>query len=476
MKPALKPKALVQRGASYLRGVPGRNGGPVVVVLMVAIVGVGFGLRIDAASHPSTNRNIDSQTYMRLAEYLYQTGEFGTPDMRSPTDWSPGAVLFYAGSYYLWGSANPTVARLAVALLGVFMIIFAFLLGKRLARWLPGRRAGPAAGLITAALAAAYPTFIHINRTFMTESLAVSILVVALVAFFWASDRGRFKYWIVPGLLFGLLAMVRPEYLPYGFIFSLVLLIRGVRLDGFKAGLLVAAVFLASFMAPIVPWTVRNYVVLDRFVPVSTGGGKALFFGTYEPGRGLYPDTKRQLLLKYPQYRWPAYRKLDYVSSREYETTGITPVIRMLARKENPDLELDAALAQIGKRQLTDLIEHKPMKYAGMLVTKVKVMWRRGSSPEMGSPAMLVLHRVLLILALAGFVLLAWRQRWQALIIAILIAGITVTGAVLLAVPRRTTALMPIIFSLASLFMVWAAVKAPILAASLKRRARPAGS
>jgi hypothetical protein len=45
----------------------------------------------------------------------------------------------------------------------------------------------------------------------------------------------------------------------------------------------VAAVTLAAWVATIAPWTYRNWVVFDRFVPVSTGDlGYSLYLGTFE--------------------------------------------------------------------------------------------------------------------------------------------------------------------------------------------------
>ena len=41
-----------------------------------------------------------------------------------------------------------------------------------------------------------------------------------------------------------------------------------------------------AFALVLAPWTVRTFIVLDRFVPVTTGGGKALFVATYLPGGG----------------------------------------------------------------------------------------------------------------------------------------------------------------------------------------------
>ena len=42
-----------------------------------------------------------------------------------------------------------------------------------------------------------------------------------------------------------------------------------------------AALSLLATVLVLAPWTIHNAVALDRFVPISTGGGKALFIGTY---------------------------------------------------------------------------------------------------------------------------------------------------------------------------------------------------
>ena len=53
---------------------------------------------------------------------------------------------------------------------------------------------------------------------------------------------------------------------------------------------------MAAFCAVLAPWALRNYLVLDRFVPVTTGGGKALFVATYLPGKGRQLPVKRALI------------------------------------------------------------------------------------------------------------------------------------------------------------------------------------
>ena len=62
--------------------------------------------------------------------------------------------------------------------------------------------------------------------------------------------------------------------------------------------------------------------------------------------------------------------------------------------------------------------------------------------PDDASGRLIAFHYAMLALAVVGLAVLAWRRRWEALVLATLIGGITVLGGLLLAVPRRNVLLM----------------------------------
>ena len=101
--------------------------------------------------------------------------------------------------------------------------------------------------------------------------------------------------------------MFRPEYLLVGAAFVVLAAIREWQRRGWRLGLAGAAVLLVALVLPILPWTIRNVVVLDRVVPISTGGGKALYVGTYLPADGEYQRVKAILAERYLRPR-PANR------------------------------------------------------------------------------------------------------------------------------------------------------------------------
>jgi hypothetical protein len=433
------------------RSLPQRHGGIVVIAFLAAAVALGFGLRLEKAIDPPTNpgggsivayQGNDALAYEQIAAALYEDGRYGTPQMRSPSDWSPGAPLLYAGVYYLTGGVDPERGRIAVALLGAAMVLLTYLLGRRLG--------GPVVGVIAAFLAATYPTFLDNNGQLLGEPIAAFTLVAAVLSFLWASDDGRRLWaWLVPGAFLGATALTRPEYLPFVALFGLIALFRVGRRRSWRIGLASSALIVGAFCAVLAPWAVRNYLVLDRFVPVTTGGGKALFVATYLPGNGRQLQVKRALIKRFTGKR--------DVTDREVAATQMKDLLDRIARKY-PDMERDAALARIGRENFRNYFSDRPFAYMRMVATKMWNVWRRGSGPTMRATGWIVFHYAILALALMGLAVLAWRRRWEAMLLAGLIGGITLLGGLLLAVPRRNVPLMPVVLTLAAAGATWLSI------------------
>jgi 4-amino-4-deoxy-L-arabinose transferase-like glycosyltransferase len=462
--------SIATRAQERARTLPERHGGPVILVLLALVVALGFGLRLEAALNPDVDpgaativayQGNDSKSYGEIAASLYETGRYGTPEMRNPTDWSPGAPIFYAGIYHLTGGVHEELARAVVAFLGGLMVLIVYLLGRRLA--------GPVVGVGAALLTAIYPAFIDNAEQFLSEPLAAFTLSAAVLGMFWAADAGRSTWaWLVPGALLGATALTRPEYLMFAGILGLVVLVKMARDRGIRVGVVSLALFVGAFVLVLAPWTVRNFVVLDKFVPVTTGGGKALFVATYLPGDGRQLRVKRELIRRFEH-------KQD-VTDREVADTQMKDLLDKVARKY-PDLERDAALAKIGRENFRKYVREDPVGYAEMVVTKMWNVWRRGSGPTMRGSGWIAFHYAILALAVMGLAVLAWRRRWEALVLGLLIFGITVLGGLLLAVPRRNVPLMPLVLTLAACGTAWLSLTVGAWVATLRggRRSRMRG-
>jgi 4-amino-4-deoxy-L-arabinose transferase-like glycosyltransferase len=436
--------ALSRRGQA-LAGRYGRT----TLVLLALIVLLGLGLRAYRIAEPLGDPGDDSRAYYALSKALYEEGSYGGRDFRDSSDWSPGAPLLFAASFYATGGAREGTARIVEALLGAVAIVAVFLLGERLG--------GRGAGLIAAFGVAVYPPFIHSTGELMSEPPAILTLPAAVLAFLWASERERLAAWLLPGLLFGLTALIRPEYLLVGLAFAALAAIREVLSRGWRPGLAAGALLLAALLAPIVPWTVRNAIVLDRLVPISTGGGKALYVGTFLPADGEYQRVKAVLVRRY------LHRDLE-PGSPALDRVDPTPLFDRVAARY-PELPRDSALGRIGKRNLSHYLGEDPAGYLAMTARKVGRMW--GSVGEaMSGTAGRVVQVLVVLLGLAGLGLLGARRRWwELLAVATPIALVTAVGAASLAAPRRNEVLMTLVFPLAAM-----ALSAGLATVSSRRR------
>jgi 4-amino-4-deoxy-L-arabinose transferase-like glycosyltransferase len=449
---------------NWVRGLPERHG-RTTLVLLAAILLVGFGLRAYRVAEPLPTPGDDAHAYYALSKALYEEGAYGGPGFHDASDWSPGAPLLYAASFYATGGAREGTARIVEMLLGLGAIVVVYLLGRRI-------NCRPA-GLLAALGVAVYPPFIHSTGALYSEPPAIFLLPAAVLAFLWASDQGpagsargscrgeggalraghgpsstpppprhpRVR-WLVPGLLFGALALVRPEYLLVGIAFVGLALIREGREGGWRPGFASAALLAGGLLLPIVPWTVHNQVSLDRTVPISTGGGKALYVGTFLPADGEYQRVKAILARRY------LHKELD-PHSQALEEIDPTPLFDRVADRY-PKLPRDQALGKIGKQNFSKFFGEDPIGYLAMTVRKTWRMWSAGIGEAMESGVGRVVQTLLVALGLAGLGVLGWRRRWWELVaMATPLVLVTAVGAATLAAPRRNEVLMTLIFPLA---------------------------
>lgn len=448
--------------ASWFRALPERYGHRTLIAL-AAIALLGLFVRAYVVVNPVANPADDSHAYYALSKALYEEGSFGGPEFRDSSDWSPGAPFLYAAGYFVTGGAREGTARIVEALLGVATILVVFALGKRLGDLTDRRRRrGSAVGLFAAFAVAVYPPFLHTTGELMSEPPAMLTLPAAVLAWLWASDRqrganpedrGQLWPWLVPGVLFGLTAMFRPEYLLVAAAFVILAAIRVWRERGWRLGLAGAAVLLIAIVLPILPWTIRNLVVLERVVPISTGGGKALYVGTFLPADGEYQKVKAILYERQTGHSLPPF-------SQALNEVDPTPLFNRVAA-HYPELPRDSALGKLGKRNLSKYFGEDPLGYLAMTARKVGRMWSSGVGEAMDTATGRIVQILLVFAGLAGLVLLGLRRRWWELLApATPIVLVTLVGAVSLATPRRNEVLMTLIFPLAGLALAsaWAAI------------------
>jgi hypothetical protein len=277
----------------------------------------------------------------------------------------------------------------------------------------------------------------------MSEPLAATLLSGGVLAVLWAWE-GSWWRWLLPGAPFGALALVRPEYLGVAVLVAIAVAVRALPRD-WRSSLLPAAVFFAAALVIIAPWTLRNAAALDRVVPISTGGGQVLFAGTYLPSDGDPEKVGAEVVAENPGLFAP----------RDAQRLRLEQILARLAAAEHPGMETDKALSKMGKAQLWDDISEEPVECAGFVATKIGRIWSHGPRDVMREPIWEVMHWLLVALGLFGLAILAWRRRWEALLLGTIFLAITALSALLVASPRRVLVLIPLLAALASVGIAW---------------------
>ncbi len=186
------------------------------------------------------------------------------------------AVYKVAGSGYFW----PRIVQLFIGMLNVLLAFF-------LAR----RYFGRVIGVVLAALMAVYWTFIYFETDFLEPVISVA-LTLGLVHVLLAWTR-KLKLWMIfgAGLLLGLHALVRPNALVLFPVIGAWSLWIHARRGGLRRSWLSLVGLALGTALAVIPATVRNYVVAQDFVLISSNGGINLYIGNNDRADGLVRGT-----------------------------------------------------------------------------------------------------------------------------------------------------------------------------------------
>jgi 4-amino-4-deoxy-L-arabinose transferase-like glycosyltransferase len=214
---------------------------------------------------------------------------------QGPTaQWPPGYSTVLAGLYWVFG-IDPLVGEIFNALVGAVTVVLLMLLVERVAE----RRTAIVAGAMLAVL----PGPILWTDVLVTETLFTALFVVFFLVLVHA--RPTWRWLVLIGLVLGVGALVRGEALTWGLLPIVLFWHEIPRIELLKRIGAVAGVALLVLM----PWTIRNAIVMDAFVPVATNASQTLWSGHNDAATGgqVYPPESY-----YQQFRQDApHRELE---------------------------------------------------------------------------------------------------------------------------------------------------------------------
>jgi 4-amino-4-deoxy-L-arabinose transferase-like glycosyltransferase len=210
--------------------------------------------------------------------------------------WPPGYPALVALVYSIFGPSL-FAAETCNALLGTATVGMTFLIAREIGR--------PRAGLLAAAILALFPGHVLFSPPLLSEALFGFLFCVALWLFLRWNEYRRFdlKRWFVFGLLLGAVSLVRGIGLLLIPAFALTWLVEGVPLGSVIRNTAAAAL---GLIVVLVPWTVRNQVMLGYPIMVATDGSHVLWIGNSPVANGEQSFDQ----IPFWEERFGQYRKL----------------------------------------------------------------------------------------------------------------------------------------------------------------------
>jgi 4-amino-4-deoxy-L-arabinose transferase-like glycosyltransferase len=424
-----------------------------VRLIVAALLVLALGLRVWEVQLTSYAPAGDAASYLALASGIAHTGDYstraGAGGSRGPTAYFPPAFPYFLAAVDLIdGHRTPRgaavePARLAQAVLGTATVALVGLVAFE--------AFGLAVGLAALAIAAVYPALIELSGTVYAENLLVPLILAAI----WSALRARhsdrpYRWVAAAGVLTGLATLTHQN----GIVVLLALLpaVWAIR----RGPLLLVALTVLT----IAPWTVRNAIVMNRFIPVSDETGLTLA-GTYNP-TSAHDDQI--------PYRWHDYTSIPADAALRREAPTLTePQVDSKYRS--------AAFHYIGHHPLSPLVAayHNTRR---LLELEGSVAWR-ASTYNIGVPRSTARVGVLgfwvvLVLAAAGAFTAAARRapRWLWVAPVLLYLSVVFVNA---ETPRFRAPIDPFLIMLAGCALATALSRARARPSARSDRGAPVG-
>ncbi len=208
----------------------------------------------------------DSVDYHRLAVEMLH-GEYN--GLTRP----PVYPAFVAVIYAVVGP-NPSLVFWFQALVLTITLLLVYKTCRRLQ---PTR---PILAVLALAMCAMWPPFYQNVGMLLTENLSSLVVALAMWLGVVAYERASFSNVVFAGLSAGLLTLTKAVTIPYIVLLPLMLWFSdSVRTMSLSRRTLLAGLALMSGVLIVGPWTLRNYNVTGRFLPVTTLSGFNCLYG-----------------------------------------------------------------------------------------------------------------------------------------------------------------------------------------------------
>lgn len=255
------------------------------IVALAAVLRIAWLVFNNVEAPPLDRLGGDQTMYWYHAIEIAGGRGYHVPGSTEPTAYYPiGFPGILAGLFLIFDRV-PFIDHEMMLVVGWFHVVISvatvaltFVVGRRLL--------GPRAGLVAAAIMAVFPNLIYQVTSLQLETtflfLAMATLAI-IVDHDWSSGPPGRNRLLAFGAVLAIAATVRPFVVPVLLGLLLALLAVGM---GWRRALRALAIPVAVLVVALTPWTIRNAVQLEAFVPSSTNMGDTLCIDRNDEAEG----------------------------------------------------------------------------------------------------------------------------------------------------------------------------------------------
>ncbi|MBI5417854.1 glycosyltransferase family 39 protein [Candidatus Poribacteria bacterium] len=226
----------------------------------------------------NTHPGVDGVFYDKVALNVARGYGFVVNPDDPATEKPPIYMYMLAFLYFIFGHNYGSI-RIVQAILGGVICVFTYYIGKKIKN--------ETIGQIASIFVALDPMLIQISAWYLSQIFYITFEVAALYYLTKMQEKFIITYAIIIGLCLGLACLTisysSPFFYPFLFLWS-YLVYKKNWANILKAFLTISMVMTLTISI----WTLRNYIILKEFIPISTAGGLRFWGGNNPRAEGVW--------------------------------------------------------------------------------------------------------------------------------------------------------------------------------------------
>ena len=202
----------------------------------------------------------------------------------TPFHFVPPLYAWWLGVVYFFFGPNVLLAKILQCLLDSFVCVLLYKVAKLMLSEI--------SSLLASLLYALYPFSIY-TCLVLYYQIPMNLAMCWMILSFNSKVTPLNGMWT--GVAMAVSALAKPVTLPFLFIFPAVKIFENIKdRPMYKPVIKWSVSFLITALFIFTPWTVRNYIVFHRFIPIQDGGGEVFLQGSKEEYIDLDVDSLRK--------------------------------------------------------------------------------------------------------------------------------------------------------------------------------------